>query len=198
MTIVPKRLGVKFSLKQAPRLQPADIVPIFQRWIQQHTVEGMLIDVIDYKHVPDGPGIILIADESDYAYDLADGQVGLNYIRKRDLPDDFGAALRLVFHCALKGAQALEAEAPDDMIFDYRSAKISFLDRMHYRNDSATFGRIRDVIASTTTDIYGSQVTVARAYEDPRRLFAVRVEALSDDLDLDDISRRLSESRQTA
>ena len=49
MTIVPKRLGVKFSLKQEPRIQPKNIVPIFQRWIQDHTVDGMLIDVIDYK-----------------------------------------------------------------------------------------------------------------------------------------------------
>ena len=92
MTTVPKRLGVKFSLKQEPKLQPDDILPIFQRWIQEHTVEGMLIDVIDYKHVLDGPGIVLISDEADYAYDLGAGQVGLHYVRKRDLPDDFAAA----------------------------------------------------------------------------------------------------------
>ena len=52
MTIVPRRIGIKFNLKQPPKLQPDDILPIFQRWIQDHTVEGMLIDVIDYKHVP--------------------------------------------------------------------------------------------------------------------------------------------------
>ncbi len=198
MTITPKRLGVKFSLKQAPRLQPDDILPIFQRWIQEHTVEGMLIDVIDYKHVPDGPGVILIADEADYAYDLADGQVGLHYIRKRDLPDDFAAALRLVFHGALLGAQALEAEAPADLIFDYSAAKINFLDRMHYRNEPNIFANVSDEITDIMRDIYGAAVSVVRVNEDPRRLFAVRVEALSDDHDLDDISRRLSASRQSA
>ena len=137
MTIVPKRLGIKFNLIHAPRLQPDDILPIFQRWIQEHTVEGMLIDVIDYKHVPDGPGIVLIADEADYAYDSGYGELGLHYVRKRELPADFGSALKLVFHCALLGAQALEAEAPEDLIFDYSSVNINFLDRMNYRNDES-------------------------------------------------------------
>ena len=112
MTIVPKRLGVKFSLKREPRIQPDALVPIFQRWIQEHTVDGMLIDVIDYKHVPEGPGIMLIADEGDYAYDLGDGQIGLHYIRKRAIPDNLPDALRLTFRQALLAAQKLEDEAP--------------------------------------------------------------------------------------
>ena len=197
MTTVPKRLGVKFSLKQPPQLQPDDILPIFQRWIQEHTVEGMLIDVIDYKHVPDGPGIILVADEADYAYDLGDGQIGLHYIRKRDLPDDFAAAVRLVFHCALKGARALQAEAPDDLVFDYSSAKITFLDRMTYRNEPATFSEIHDRLAATLSDIYGADVGVSRVYDDPRRLFAVGVDAPAADIDLEAIANRLEASRQS-
>ena len=196
MTIVPKRLGVKFSLKQSPRLQPADIVPIFQRWIQEHRVEGMLIDVIDYKHVPDGPGIILIADEADYAYDLGDGQAGLHYVRKRDLPADFGAALRLVFHCAMLGAQALEAETPEDLIFDYSSAKISFLDRMNYRNEPEVFEEIQGALTAILSDLYGAAVGLSRVHDDPRRLLAVRAQVAAEVIDLEDISARLHESRQ--
>ena len=198
MTRVPKRLGVKFSLKHEPQLQPADIVPIFQRWIQEHTVEGMLIDVIDYKHVVDGPGIILIADDADYAYDLSDGQVGLQYVRKRNLSDNLADALRLSFHCALLAARALEAEAPGDLVFDYRSVKINFLDRMRYRNEAAVFDAIRAELLETLGDIYDAEVDIARVNEDPRRLFAVRGTVSAADIDLDDIDRRLRESRQTA
>ena len=160
MTTVPKRLGVKFSLKQEPKLQPDDILPIFQRWIQEHTVEGMLIDVIDYKHVLDGPGIVLISDEADYAYDLGAGQVGLHYVRKRDLPDNFTAALRLVYHHAMKAALALQAEAPDDLRFDYSRANINFLDRMNYRNEPAVFDQIREELAQILSQIYGAPVDV--------------------------------------
>ena len=197
MTKSPSRLGLKFSLKQTPQRQPDDIVPIFQRWIQEHTVDGMLIDVIDYKHVPEGPGVLLIADEGDYAYDLGDGEIGLNYIRKRAIPDDLAAALRLTFHHALKAAIALEADAPGDIVFDYASAKISFLDRMQYRNDPAVFDALRAELAEILSAIYRAPAVISRAYEDPRRLFAVQCHVPATDVDAHALEKRLAESWQS-
>ncbi len=198
MTAVPKRLSLKFNLRREPKLQPADILPIFQRWIQEHTVEDMLIDVIDYKHVPQGPGIILVADESDTAYDLGDGEIGLQYIRKRALPDTLEAALWLVFRRALAAAQALEAEAPGDLAFDFSRAKISFLDRRHYPNQPATFAAAQAELARILSDIYAAPVAVRRAYEDPRRLFALRAQAAAEYADGRALHQRLLTSRQIA
>ena len=199
MTTVPNRLGVKFSLAQTPQLQPADILPIFQRWIQEHTVPGMLIDVIDYKHVLEGPGVVLVADEADYAYDLGEGQPGLHYVRKRDLPDSLPAALRLSFAHALLGAQTLEAEAPGDLVFDFSGAKISFLDRMHYRNQPEVFDAVHVEVAEIVSEIYGAPVEISRVNDDPRRPFALRARVSSaGQIDLDDIARRLRSNRQTA
>ena len=147
MTTVPRRLGVKFSLKREPSLKPDDILPIFQRWIQEHRIEGMLIDVIDYKHVPDGPGIVLIADEADIAYDLTDGEIGLHVITQA------GSARRLVRSAAAcrqqragSRARAGSGSAGRYRIFDFSAAKISFLDRMNYRNEPAVFEQTRDVL----------------------------------------------------
>lgn len=198
MTIVPKRLGVKFSLKQQPTLQPEDILPIFQRWIQEHSIDGMLIDVIDYKHVPDGPGIVLIADEFDLAYDLSDGEIGLYYVRKRELPETLKEALRLVISRALAAARALEAEAPGDIEFDYRSAKISFLDRIHYRNEPEIFEAIRSIMTETLGGIFGANVEVTRQYHDPRSVFALRCTAESANFDIEALIARLDASLQSA
>ncbi len=174
MITVPKRLGVKFSLKQAPSLAPEDIMPIFQRWIQERRLPGMLIDVIDYKHVPEGPGVVLIADEADIAYDLMDGQTGLHYIRKRALPGDLAAALRLVFDGALLAAKALEEEAPRDIVFDYGCAKISFLDRMNYRNTPEAFAESQATVTELLRELFGAPVALSRVYDDPRAVFALR------------------------
>ena len=197
MTIVPRRLGVKFSLKQQPTLQPEDILPIFQRWIQEHTIEGMLIDVIDYKHVPDGPGIVLIADEFDLAYDLADGEIGLYYVRKRELTETLKEALRLVISSALAAARALEAEAPGDIIFDFNMAKISFLDRIHYRNKPEFFELVQGTLTETLSEIFGADVVITRMYDDPRAIFALRFIAESDTLDIDALIARLDASLQS-
>lgn len=196
MTIVPKRLGVKFSLKQPTTLQPDDILPIFQRWIQEHRVEGMLIDVIDYKHVPAGPGVVLIADEADYAYDLTDGITGLNYIRKRDLPGDLDAALRLCFSRALAAAGALEAEAPGDLAFDYCSAKISFLDRIQYRNLPDAFENAQAPVTEILGEIFGSPVSVSRAYDDPRSIFALECRVEGGDVSAEGLLERLQRAGQ--
>lgn len=192
MTTVPKRLGVKISLKNPPQIQPEGIVPIFQRWIQKHTVDGTLIDVIDYKHVPEGPGVMLIADEGDYTYDLGDGQIGLQYIRKRALPDNLPDALRLTFRHAVRAARILETEAPDDLVFDYSAVKISFFDRMHYRNEPAKFENLREYVTGILGDIFGAAVSVSRFYDDPRLTFALRC-AVSDEIDVDGIVKRLEE-----
>ncbi len=193
MTIVPNRLGVKFNLKREPAIAAADIVPIFQRWIQEHTVDGMLIDVIDYKHVPEGPGVILIADEGDYAYDFGDGQVGLHYIRKRNLPGLLSDALLMAFRLALGAALCLEDEAPGDIEFDFSSAKISFLDRRRYRNDLSLFTALQDELSAILADIYGCEIALERAYDDPRLSFALRVAAQTDSVDGHKLLARLSE-----
>ncbi|MCY3575582.1 MAG: hypothetical protein OXG92_03980 [Chloroflexi bacterium] len=177
MTNVPKRLAVKFNLARPSQLQPADIMPIFQRWIQQRTVPGMLIDVIDYKHVPDGPGIVLVADEADYAWDLGGGRVGLRYIRKRALPDDLSAALRLCFACAWTAAQALEAEAPGTIAFDYHSAEISYLDRLQYANEPALAAQTQAALATSLPRIFGFELQLQRLHDDPRFLLAFRCES---------------------
>ena len=196
MTTVPRRLGVKFSLKRKPSLTPDDVLPIFQRWIQEHRIEGMLIDVIDYKHVPDGPGIVLIADEADIAYDLSDGETGLHVIRKRDLPTALSEALRLVFSSALEAARALEAEAPGKIVFDFSAAKISFLDRMNYRNEPVVFEETRQVLTDLLSDIFGAPVTLSRFYGDPRAVFAVRCALDGDDFSADALLQRLALNHQ--
>lgn len=199
MKIVPKRLGLKFNLKQQPTLAPQDILPIFQRWIQEHRLEGMLIDVIDYKHVPDGPGVVLIADEADLAYDLTDGLTGLYYIRKRDLPGELDEALRLVFRAALAAALALEAEAPGDIVFDFGSAKISFLDRMHYRNTAEVFADASPILTELLGGIYDQDVTISRFYDDSRAVFALRCAVVGGgEIDAAAFSARLEKNRQTS
>ena len=176
MTMVPKRLGVKFSLNQTTSLQPAETVPIFQRWIQAGSVPGMLIDVIDYKHVPDGPGIILIADEGDYAYDLSDGEIGLQYMRKRGLPGDLAAALAQAIEHAIIAARQLEAEV-SDIAFDYSKIKISFVDRQRYRNTPEHFAAVETDVAACLGKIYGGDVRVERRYADERELLCITARA---------------------
>src|SRR5687768_6050569 len=100
----PLKIQVKIF---AERDVPVDgYVPVFHRWIRDALIPELLIDVVDYTHVPDGPAVMLIGHDSDYALDRGGGKLGLLYANKRGASIDFPAALRRV----LSAARLLEAE----------------------------------------------------------------------------------------
>ena len=60
-----------------------DLIPVFHRWIKQHALPELTIDVANYEHVPKGPGVVLIGHGSDYFLDEGEGRRGLLHNRKR-------------------------------------------------------------------------------------------------------------------
>src|SRR5258706_13193320 len=76
------KLAVKFFATDASALHAEVFVPIFHKWIQTRALpDHLLIDVADYKHVPAGPGTVLVAHEANLSIDQADNRLGLLYAR---------------------------------------------------------------------------------------------------------------------
>src|SRR5688572_25259119 len=112
MTTV-NRLSVKFYLNNDNTLDWASLIPVFHRWIQTRAVEGLLIDVTDYKHVPQGPGLLLIGHEGDYAIDESDGRLGLRYTLKREPHTSLEAQLTTAIRRAQGAIRQLETDLPN-------------------------------------------------------------------------------------
>ena len=55
------KFDLKLFLHDASDLQLHTLIPVFHGWIQTRALADVLIDVVDYRHVPDGPGVMLIA-----------------------------------------------------------------------------------------------------------------------------------------
>ena len=62
-------LKVFFTPQTASTFKTREVIPVFHRWIQTQAVDGLLIDVADYTHLPTGPAVILIAHEGQYSID---------------------------------------------------------------------------------------------------------------------------------
>jgi hypothetical protein len=175
INMLPRRISIKFFTKPPIPLNLPALVPVFQRWIQEHAVEGLLIDVADYDHVPNGPGVLLIGHEGDYSYDLRGGRAGLLYTRKRDLPGDLPNTLTLITRLAVLATQKLAAEPTlNGLRFDLSQAEITFLDRLNFPNTPESFERVREVIGAFAGNLYGS-AQVEAVVNDPRDCFAVRM-----------------------
>ena len=65
-----QKFGIKLFLQPNGNYPYRDFIPELHRWIQNDSIsEHMLIDVVDYSHIPDGPGIILVAHEGHFSID---------------------------------------------------------------------------------------------------------------------------------
>ena len=195
----PDRISVKFFLNEPADIDLAKVVPVFQRWIQDHTVEDMLIDVIDYKHVHEGPGIVLIAHEGDYGFDLGDGRPGLLYVRKRDGGDTLKNQLNLIFCHALSACQQLEAEASlGGITFDYNTPKINFVDRLHTPNTPETFDIVREDVQTFLSSIYDNDsIELEAANQDKREIFAIHSNIVGS-VEIEKVLERLNSDQTVA
>jgi len=175
--MIPNRLSVKFYIQNPQTLDLAAVKPVFYRWIQEHALEGLLIDVADYKHVAAGPGLMLIGHEGDYAIDSRDSRPGVQYTRKQAKGDDLAALLRQAFRLAADAALKLIAEDTVNITVDFSEARIEFLDRLHYPNTPETLASLQETLQAFATPIFGDDVTFESANNDGRDVFALRLKA---------------------
>jgi hypothetical protein len=167
------KLSVKFYLDESsakPNL--ADIVPLFHSWIQLHLIQDhVLIDVADYAHVADGPGVALIAHEANIYLDNFDGRTGLTYQRKTPLDGSFGQRLAAVFRAALEACHLLETN-PSVPGIKFRTNEVDFKinDRFYAPNTPQTLGTVKPQIEKFAKELLGGTVTLEHR-DDPKRLF---------------------------
>ena len=163
------KIGVKIFVANPQAVNIRDFISVFHRWIQQQKVEGhQLIDVHDYTHVHDGPGILLVAHEGNFSMDREDGQLGLLYCRKRPLEGGFEANLKSVLQTALQASKALESE-PELKGIKFKTDEILVVanDRLLVPNDAATRAKIEPIIARAI-----GKATLAPQADDPRERLA--------------------------
>lgn len=176
--MTPKRLSVKIFARNPEVTDISAFTAVLQRWIQQHTVPGLLIDVVDYKHMHDGPGIVLIGDEGDYAYDLRDGKPGVMFTLKRYEETTLPGVLQNAFRAVVSAAVALETEdSLNGLRFDFNAIKVEFLDRLNTPNRPETWTALETSgeLAAFVTSRYDEAAKIELAHDDPREVFALLV-----------------------
>ncbi len=175
------RVGVKFYLDKVAGHEPAVLIPVFHKWIQNESLPGLLIDVADYRHVPDGPVLMLIAHEGNYALDLGDGCPGVVYYRKRPDPRDPAELLREAARNALTAASLLAEETG---ITGYATLagpfKVFAQDRLVAPNTDATAQALRSALEGLIAPLCAGAETTQQRIADPRAPFSVEISGLGE------------------
>ena len=174
----PRRVNVKYFVEDPAAVALPALIPVFHRWIQQHRLDELLIDVIDYKHVHEGPGIMLIGHEADYALDTDRGRPGLRYRRKRHADGDLQTVLHSAFRQALRASALLEGDATLHGRITFRTDEVEvvFVDRLQVPNEPASLDLVRDDLEAVVAELYGDrEVRVESIEDDPRQPFTLLV-----------------------
>jgi hypothetical protein len=158
-------------------LEPA--IPMFHRWIQDSLVDGLVIDVADYRHVPAGPGVMLIGHQSNYSLDLAFTRLGLLYNQKLPVRGTLNEKLQSAFASALAACSLVEEEPAfrNKLSFDAGQCEITFNDRLLAPNTDETWHAVQSEIVRFLDDLYGKGAYQAERAGEPRERLRVAVQA---------------------
>jgi hypothetical protein len=164
-----QHLNIKLFVEDSSEIKLADAIAVFHRWIQTNAVPGLLIDVADYSHVVNGPGVVLIGHEAYYSLDQGKGRLGFLYQRKARAEGTDVENLRAAFGIARAAAALLEQEPEFAGKLRFRQDRLAITlnDRLLYPHTKETWEAVEPALRA----VLDGYTLVPN--EDPRERFEV-------------------------
>jgi hypothetical protein len=156
----------------------ATFVPILHEWFREDSLGLVMIDVADYAHAPDSPGIMLVTYETSFALDRSDGEFGLLAQRRTRFDGDAEAAVAETIRQALMVADKLESDhrLGGKVQFDRSRIRVEANDRLLAPNTDEGYTEFSAVVQAAVAELYpGRTFEVSRVQNDPRDRLAVLV-----------------------
>ena len=178
------KINVKFFAEKGSDIPLHEFIPVFHRWIQQDKLEGFLVDVTEYTHVHQGPGVLIIAQEANYSVDEAEGKRGFMYAQKRVPEKKAEEYLKTAFRRALQAASFLENEKEfaGKLKFATGHFEVTINDRLAAPGGSASQAEIEKVLKPFLDHLYGAGSYQLTGEKDAKKLagFEVKVTNAAD------------------
>ena len=155
-----QHLNVKiFTEKSAEEIPMESYIPIFHSWIQKKVTEEMLLDVADYAHVPEGPGVMLIGHHANVSMDEVEGRLGLLYNRKVKEEGTNAEKLKRVLRWAYGHAKRLENEASvkGKLKFKAGSLQVTVNDRLLGENNELNAKILESELEKLIAEIFAKE-----------------------------------------
>ena len=174
-----QHVNVKFFVKDADAINLEDAINVFHAWIQEQKLDDLLIDVADYRHVPSGPGVILVGHNAQYSFDNAEGELGVLYNRKTPVEAKGAAHIQKAIEAAREICRALAADEAFSGKLEIATDRFQVMinDRLIGVNDQANFERLLPELTAALVSVYGEQDYSFERASDPRKRLSVSVRA---------------------
>jgi hypothetical protein len=161
------------SAESAAGRTPRDFVPVFHDWIRAGRIpDETLIDVADYSHLREGPGVVLVAHRSAYGIDFAAGALGLTYRLGRGAAGEaIRARLELALSRSIRACRWLEEGDPGGTLrFRTNEVRLRVLDRLRAPAAGTVVPALKEIFSG------GGAVGIRETARDEAGLFGLVVE----------------------
>lgn len=168
-----QHINIKFFVDGASPIAWEKFIEIFHAWTAEQRLPEMMIDVADYRHVPKGPGVVLVGHEADYAMDNTGGRPGLRYNCKVAMEGTNETRLKAAIACAADACAMLEQEVPG-LRFRRDGFELTINDRAVASNTEASRSQADQTWPELLSLVCGCDAGV-QFEEDPRKLLGCQV-----------------------
>jgi hypothetical protein len=174
-----QHLIVKIPVDGPLGIDPAKIVDIFHTWVAAQSVPGvLLVDVAELLHVPNGPGVLAVGHEADYAFDHTGGIWGVLYRQKTVVAGTDIERFTRAFEAAKEAAARLEEAFGDDLKFSRTDFELIVNDRGIAPNTPQTYAAAIPEIEAALRSVLGhGSFRLIRHDREPRERFGVTVKS---------------------
>lgn len=150
-------------------------INVFHGWVAAQSMPEMMIDVADYRHVPNGPGVVMTGHEADYYMDNTAGKPGLRYVCKVAVEGSNQDRVQKAFAAASAASARLESEIPG-LKFSRTQFEMDINDRGFAPNNEATRSYLGSELPEVLKSVLGSDAKL-EIQQDERKLAGARIEA---------------------
>jgi hypothetical protein len=174
-----QHVNVKLLLGPGAQFDLATLVPIFNTWIQTQSPGDLLLDIADYRHVPAGPGVIIIGNLGNYSVDNTGARLGVRYNRKAALDGTNQDRLAQATKAALLACQRLEADPllAGKLKYGGQEIEISINDRLLVPNIPANHRILQGEFDTFARKLFGGGESSLSFTADPRSLFTASIKS---------------------
>jgi hypothetical protein len=172
-----QHLIIKIPVDGPLGLDPAKSVDLFHQWVAGQVIPGvLLIDVAELLHVPNGPGVIAVGVEADFALDHTGGTWGVLYRRKTILD---GTNQDRILHAIASAAQTalrLQEAFPGALNLSRTEFELIINDRGLAPNIAETYAAaLPEIEAGLRAALGHGDFNLTRYDHERRRRFGVTV-----------------------
>lgn len=171
-----QKINWKLRIKNPEIFNSEVLFKVFNSWISNS--EEIFIDVAGYKHVDDGPWVVLVGHYVDYAWDYTDRVHGFSYNRRQPMDgtnqEKISASLRAILQAALRFQGAAEFKVKPE--WDRSELAFAINDRGLAPNTDQTLAGVLPDLKQVMDRVNGAGSYSLTRDARPRQRFTVKIQ----------------------